>query len=145
LPAENGVTEFNPERVRANIRNAATEDLLDRATVYRPGLEPAALTMVLEELKSRGVTPEAVVNHEEARRGVVFHPGGPARPCARCYKPAVVREWGWHRMFGKLPLFPRQFYLCADHRREPGPVPEAGEPGSRAPAEGCRSHADPAL
>ena len=109
--------EFDPQRVRANVRNATTEDLLDRATVYRAGLEPAALTMVLEELKARGVTAVAVVQHGEARQGVMLHPSGTARPCAKCYKPAVVREWGWHRMYGKVPLFPRLFYLCEDHCR----------------------------
>ena len=118
--------EFEPDRVRANVRNATTEDLLDRATVYRAGLEPAALTMVLEELKARGLTAEAVVRHEEARRDVVLDPTGPARPCAKCRKPAVTREWGWHRMYGKVPLFPRPFYLCTDHRRAPEPLPEAG-------------------
>lgn len=108
--------EFRLDRVRANVRNATTEDLLDRATVYRAGLEPEALPVILEELKVRGVTPEAIVRHEEARKAVVVDPAGTARPCAQCHKPAVAREWGWHRMFGKLPLFPRPFYLCEEHR-----------------------------
>ena len=108
--------EFDPQRVRANVRAATTEDLLDRATVYRAGLEPAAVPIVLEELQRRGLTADAIVRHEEARRDELLDLAGPARPCARCYKPAVVREWGWHRMYGKLPLFPRLFYLCTDHR-----------------------------
>lgn len=110
--------EFSIERVRANVRNAPTEDLLDRVTVYRSGLEPEALPVILEELKARGVTPAAIVRHEQARQGVVFDPAGPAVPCARCHKPAVTREWGWHRMFNKVPLFPRLFYLCEDHRTQ---------------------------
>ena len=118
--------EFNLDRVRANVKRASTDDLLDRATVYRAGLEPAALPVILEELKARGVTPEAVVRHEQARTGVVVDPVGVARQCARCRKPAVVREWGWHRMYGKVPLFPRKFYLCEDHRRTPAALPEAG-------------------
>ena len=108
--------EFDLDRVRENVRAATTEDLLDRATVYRAGLEPDALPVILEELKTRGVTPEAIVRHEAARRGVVFDSAGPAVPCGKCHKPAVAREWGWHRMFGKLPLFPRPFYLCEEHR-----------------------------
>jgi hypothetical protein len=29
--------QFDPERVLVNVRNATTEDLLDRVTVYRAG------------------------------------------------------------------------------------------------------------
>jgi len=107
--------EFSLERVRANVRKATTEDLLDRATVYRAGLEPAALPVILEELKARGVTPQAIVRHEESQQGVMVDASGTARLCARCRKPAVVREWGWHWMYDKLPLFPRLFYLCEEH------------------------------
>jgi hypothetical protein len=108
--------EFDLARVQANVRTAATEDLLDRATVYRAGLEPEALPVILEELRSRGVTAEAIVRHEETRQGAVRDPAGVARLCAHCRKPAVTAEWRWHRMFGKVPVFPRRFYLCADHR-----------------------------
>ena len=122
--------EFSLERVRANVRTATTEDLLDRVTVYRAGLEPAALAVILEELKTRGVTPEAVVHHEESRQEVVFDRSGTARLCAKCRKPAVTREWGWHRMFDKVPLFPRPFYLCEDHRTggdyDDKPLPDQG-------------------
>ena len=82
-----------------------------------PGrLEPAALPVILEELRSRGLTPEAIVAHESARGTVLYDETGAARTCQLCRKPAVVKEWGWHRMFGRLPLFPRPFYLCEDHR-----------------------------
>jgi hypothetical protein len=107
--------DFDLKRVRANVRNATTEDLLDRATIYRSGLEPAALPVILEELRSRGVTPEAIVTHEGARRNVLYDASGTARKCHCCHKPAVARQWGWHRVFGRLPLFPRAFYLCEDH------------------------------
>lgn len=110
--------EFSLERVRDNVKQAPTEDLLDRATVYRAGLEPEALPVILEELRSRGVTAAAIVAHEEARAGVIFDPDGPAFRCHRCYKPAVTHEWGWHRMFGYVPLFPRTFYLCEEHRTD---------------------------
>jgi len=108
--------EFELERVQENVRQATTEDLLDRATVYRAGLEPEALPVILEELRSRGVTAEAIVRHEEAREGVVYDETGTAQKCTFCHKPAVTREWGWHRMFGRLPTFPRTFYLCEEHR-----------------------------
>ena len=108
--------EFELERVQENVRQATTEDLLDRVTVYRAGLEPEALPVILEELRSRGVTAEAIVHHEEARQGVVYDESGTAQKCTFCAKPAVTREWGWHRLFGRLPLFPRTFYLCEEHR-----------------------------
>ena len=31
---------FDVERVRQNVQQATTEDLLDRLTVYREGMEP---------------------------------------------------------------------------------------------------------
>jgi hypothetical protein len=108
--------DFDLDRVRTNVQNAPTDDLLDRATVYRSALEPAALPVILEELKARGVTPDIIVRHEESRQGAVLDRNGVARLCGKCRKPAVVCEWGWHRMFNKLPLFPRRFYLCEDHR-----------------------------
>jgi hypothetical protein len=114
--SENGDMEFDLERVRENVHKATTEDLLDRATVYRAGLEPEALPVVLEELRARGVTPEAIVAHEGARQGVMQAPEGVAQKCHRCHRPAVTREWDWHRMFGRMPLFPRPFYLCEVHR-----------------------------
>jgi hypothetical protein len=113
--------EFDLDRVRANVRAAATEDLLDRATVYRAGLEPQAVPVVLEELKARGVTAEAVVQHEQARAGVMYDRTGTACSCDLCPKPAVAEEWGWHRMFGKVPVFPRLFQVCEDHRRKGDP------------------------
>ena len=108
--------ELDLGRVRENVRKSSTEDLLDRVTVYRSGVDPAALPVILEELRARGVTPEDVVAHERAASGVVHDPEGVARPCSRCRKPAVAVEWGWHRMFGKVPLFPRKFYVCDVHR-----------------------------
>lgn len=114
--------EFDIDRVRANARTATSDDLLDRVTVYRSGLEPAALAVIFEELRSRGLDPEAIVRHEESRTGVLRDGTGAGRPCARCRRPAVVRVWGWHRVFGKLPVFPRVFYLCEEHRPRARPV-----------------------
>ena len=108
--------DFDLNRVRLNVRESSTEDLLDRATVYRSGVEQEALALILEELRSRGLSADAVVQHEQARRGVLVDDSGTARVCIRCPKPAVVQQWVWHRLFGKLPLFPRYAFLCDDHR-----------------------------
>jgi hypothetical protein len=107
---------FDLDRVRANVAQAGTEDLLDRVTVYRAALEPAAVPVILEELRSRGLAADDILDHERARAAAVRDPAGVAVPCARCRKPAVTREWGWHRLFDRIPVFPWQFYLCADHR-----------------------------
>jgi len=125
--------EFDLQRVRANVRNASTEDLLDRATVYRAGVEPSALPVILEELRSRGVTAETVVAHEGSRQPVLYDEMGTAITCQRCRKPAVARQWGWHRMFGKLPVFPRPFYLCDEHRerKDSDDRPMNGSPNAR--------------
>ena len=123
--------DFDLGRVRENVQKATTEDLLDRATVYRTALEPAALPVVLEELRARGVTPEAVVAHEAARQGVVPAPDGAARKCSHCTRPAVTREWGWHYYFGRFPFYPRLFYRCELHRRKPEPT---DDPTPVAPA-----------
>ena len=109
--------EFNLERVKENVRASTTEELLDRATVYRAGLEAEALVVILEELRTRGVSADDVVAHEVSRQGSVFDDTGTAQLCSRCRKPAVVREWGWHWMFDKVPVFPRLFWRCPDHRR----------------------------
>src|SRR4051794_12045199 len=117
--------EFDLDRLLENVRAATTEDLLDRVTVYRAGLEPEAVPVILEELKTRGVTAEAVVRHEQARAQVMYDRTGTACSCDLCQKPAVTEEWGWHRMFGKVPVFPRLFQLCAEHRT---PLPDDGRP-----------------
>ena len=109
--------QFSAQRVQANVRKATTDDLMDRVTVFRAGLEPAAVPIILEELRSRGVTPEAIVLHEGSRVGVLFYDNGIACQCIRCAKPAVAREWGWQRIFRKVPLYPRTFLLCTDHAR----------------------------
>src|SRR5437660_1181056 len=97
------------ERVRANVRRATTEDLLDRATVYRGGMEPEALEVIDAELRSRGVTPEDVAAHERRRgeEGLVRGAEGWPRVCAKCGRPATWEGWTWGRLWWLLPLFPR--------------------------------------
>lgn len=105
------------ERVLHNVRAADTEDLLDRATVYRNGMEPAALDLIESELANRGVTQEHLQQYFEMRRQeVLFFPDGTAMMCSRCRRPAVTCEWQWHRLFGLVPIFPQRVRLCQIHR-----------------------------
>jgi hypothetical protein len=108
--------KLNLERVRRKVRNAATEDLLDRATVYRDGMEPAALEIIEEELHSRGVDAYALAAHWERRKDARLQDDGIAVKCSFCHRPAVVYHWGWHRLWGVLPVFPRRFAYCEIHR-----------------------------
>jgi hypothetical protein len=119
---------FDPERVKQNAAAATTEDLLDRVTVYRHEMEPVALDIVEAELWRRGIRQVDVDRHEEERRqaGVLARPDGGVRRCAWCDRPASVRVWGWHRLWGKVPLFPRLFDLCPVH----APPPEVSDPES---------------
>jgi hypothetical protein len=108
---------INRERIGDNVRQAATEDLLDRATVYREGMEAEALDMIERELQQRGVSRDAIAEHERKRREeILFDSQGTALKCYRCRRPAVVETWGWHRLWGVLPLFPRYFAWCAEHK-----------------------------
>jgi hypothetical protein len=108
------------ERVRANVRSADTEDLLDRATVYRAGMEPAALELIEEELRSRGVGAAELADHAARREGAVLADEGWAISCSRCRRPAVTLRWGWHRLWGLVPIFPRRLAFCEQHRpRDP--------------------------
>jgi hypothetical protein len=108
----------DPQRILLNVGKATTEDLLDRVTAYRAGMTPEALEMIEAELKDRGVGPEQIEAHaERGRQEVIFLPDGVAAKCSFCDRPAVARGWSVHRLFGLLPVFPRSFYYCKEHRR----------------------------
>jgi hypothetical protein len=110
--------KYDPKRVRENASKAGTEDLLDRVTVYRADMESEALYVIEDELRRRGVTAADIDAHERRRQeaGLCDDGGMPAQ-CNFCTRPAVVRQWGWHRLFRRwLPLFPRRFWYCAVHR-----------------------------
>ncbi len=111
--------QFDHERVRANAEQASTEDLLDRVTMYREGMEPDALPILEEELKSRGVANDEIRAHAEARRlvGTIDAGGFPAK-CSRCRRPATVRLAHWHRLWGVLPVLRRSVHFCEEHRPE---------------------------
>jgi hypothetical protein len=109
---------LNLENVRGNVRQAATEDLLDRATIYREDMEAEALDIIERELRDRGVSRDQIDEHGRKRRAVVLlDPNGVPLMCHRCRRPAVAVGWGWHRLWGLLPLFPRRFAWCEEHRR----------------------------
>jgi hypothetical protein len=108
---------FDPQRVRANVRRAETEDLLDRITVYRAGMEPEALDLIEVELRARGLSLAEIEAHAERRRGQTIPlPDGTAVRCSFCERPAMGQGWGWHRLWGLLPVFPRYYSYCEQHR-----------------------------
>ena len=119
---------FDLRRVAEFIRRADTEELLDRVTVYREGMEPAALDLMEGELDRRGVTRADIAEHAAERwRSAIRLPDGTALRCSFCARPAVVQARGWHRLFGVVPLFPRLFASCEAHRPKETPT-EANPP-----------------
>jgi hypothetical protein len=120
------------ENLKEKVREAQTRDLLDRATVYRAGMEKAALAIIEDELYCRGITPQELEAHaKERERDAIWLPDGTAAVCqfrgwdgnrwvggrrsAPCYNPAVARVRGWHKLWGVIPLIPCRRYLCTDH------------------------------
>ena len=107
---------WNEQKVRENIHKASTLDLLDRITAYRKGMEPEAIEWIEDELYRRGITPTEIAEHrEKCERECIVTPDGTAVMCSFCRRPAVAEGWGWHRLFGKMPLFPRWFRYCKAH------------------------------
>jgi hypothetical protein len=107
---------FDPERVLANVRRSDTEDLLNRITAYRHGMEPEAIDIIERELRERGVTEEQMAEHSaRVEREVLFLQDGVAARCSQCDAPAVAQGWGWLRLLRKIPVFPRRVYLCRQH------------------------------
>ena len=97
-------------------RRATTEELLDRVTVYRAGMEPVALDLMEGELDRRGITREEIAEHDEMRRRTaIILPDGMALKCNYCQRPAVHRGWKWHRLFRRIPVFPARVALCERH------------------------------
>ena len=108
--------QLNLDRVRDNVAAATTDDLLARVTVYRAGMEPAALDIIEAELRRRGISPRDMDTYAEAYAMTPRDHRGVALRCARCSRPAVWQGWKMHKLFGILPLFPRRIALCAEHR-----------------------------
>jgi hypothetical protein len=109
--------DFDPTRALVNIRAADTDDLLDRVTAYRAGMEPGAVELIEGELRRRGVEPATIeARRAEVERTCLFDEGGSARMCSLCRRPAVAEAWGWFRLFGWLPVLPRRMRYCETHR-----------------------------
>ncbi len=110
--------ELNLKRVAEFIRGAETEDLLDRVTVYRDCMEPAALDLMEGELDRRGITREQIAEHDaKLREAAILNPDGTPMRCSFCDRPAIQRQRGWHRLWGRIPLFPRMLCYCETHQK----------------------------
>lgn len=109
--------ELDLHKVAAYVRRAETEDLLDRVTVYRDGMEPAAVDLMENELARRGLTPDEIAEHDRTRReSAILLDDGTVLRCSFCERPAVYRGWAWHRLWGRVPVFPRVFSYCEMHQ-----------------------------
>ena len=109
--------DFDLHSVAEHIRSAKTEELLDRVTVYREDMEPAAVDLMENELARRGLTRDEIEDHDRTRReSAILLDDGTALPCSFCERPAVLRAWAWHRLWNRVPLFPRLFSYCDLHR-----------------------------
>jgi len=121
--------QFDLKRVAEFIRKAETEELLDRVTVYREGMEPAALDLMEGELDRRGVSRAEIADHDAKRRATaIMLPDGTAARCSCCSRPAVRHERRWYRVFGLLPVFPKVFAYCELHSRSSEPSANPNPP-----------------
>jgi len=110
------MTPIEIERLQKNVRESTTQDLLDRVTVYRDGMEPVALRVIEGELRGRGVSWDDIEKHGSGAREVTLMDNqGIALKCSFCPAPAVAEGWGWHWMWGRIPVFPRWFRYCKGH------------------------------
>ena len=107
--------EMDLERVRRNVEQASTEDLLDRATIYREEMERDALRVIDMALSERGITRVEIAAHLECRQQLMTRIDGTVVVCSFCYRPAVESGLGWHRLFGKVPIFRRRISRCEIH------------------------------
>jgi hypothetical protein len=121
--------EFDAERVTRNAQESSSEDLLDRITVYRDGMEPAAVEIIEAELRRRGIERKEIEAHSAYRSArMIPLPDGTARPCSFCHRPAVEQRWGWHRLWGYLPVFPRYLSYCEKHLAKKEAVTSTADP-----------------
>src|SRR5438105_2385299 len=95
------------EAVKANVAAATTEDLLDRATVFRAGMEPEALELIDAELFRRGLTAADLNAHTDSRGNAVQSEDGIPLTCCKCHRPAIVEGRLGVKLWGILPLFTR--------------------------------------
>lgn len=108
--------EFDSDKVAANARAASTEDLLNRVTAYRDQMEAGALFVLEAELHRRGVTAAQILDHgERVKEGALKRADGTVLSCSLCREPAVVGRWGWFKLLGIIPLFPKRLRFCRQH------------------------------
>jgi hypothetical protein len=113
------------ERARAarEVKAAGTDDLLDRVTAFRPGMEPAAAELIEEELARRGFDTGKMRDYTAAEAPSLLRgPDGAALRCSLCRRPAVWQGWAWHRLWGLLLVFPRVFRYCRRHAKNKGVI-----------------------
>lgn len=104
--------------IAKRMREADTEELLDRVTVFRGEMEPAAVDLMEGELARRGVTDGDRDDHERHRRErLVLRTDGTAVRCSFCRRPAVLEARGWFRLLRVLPLYPKLFAYCEVHEK----------------------------
>jgi hypothetical protein len=98
------------------VAKATTEDLLERVTVYRDGMEAAALDVIETELRRRGVNYAEQSAFGTAQEKVVLRaPDGSPVRCRQCPRAAVGRRWGWRKWLGVVPLYCKLFPYCERH------------------------------
>ena len=108
---------FDADKILRSARLATTEDLLDRVTAFRNDMEPEAVEIVEMELRRRGVGSEQIEQTRQDRAGKLTRDlNGLTARCSFCSRPAVERRWGWHRLWGRLPVFPRRLNYCQQHQ-----------------------------
>jgi hypothetical protein len=121
------MAESDPTALQRNVQESSTEDLLDRITAFRAGMEPYAIPIIEAELNRRGVHPQDIKRHEtEKCSEILLRPEGFAFKCSYCRKPAVERRWGWHWIWDLIPFLPCMNYYCIQHAQglEPESKPE---------------------
>lgn len=111
--------------IAARMRSAETEQLMDRVTVFRDEMEPAAVDLIEGELARRGVTDEELTDHSVSRsERLIRRPDGSVVRCSFCERPAVVQARGWFRILRFVPVYPRLFSYCGVHERKSAAPPQ---------------------
>ncbi len=110
--------EMNLDQVRQNVECATTEDLLDRATVYRNEMEAPALDIIDAELLARGITLNDIKAHLDSRQQILAHDDGTVVTCSFCHRPAISQGQKWHLLFWSVPIITRQAGWCDLHLPE---------------------------
>ena len=73
--------------------------------------------MIEQQLHARGIGAEQIDAHAAERVSTMIpREDGTAMPCSFCHRPAMDQGWGWHRLWGLVPVFPRHFFYCEQHR-----------------------------